>query len=95
MLFLALAALAFTTGPALAAGDVEAGHAIARRWCTACHDSSDAVPSLREAVNRPDQNGGVLEAWLTAPHPAMPDLSLSRREIDDLVAYLGTLQEDR
>lgn len=95
MLILVLAALVFTAGPALAAGDADAGLVIAQRWCVACHGSSDAVPTLREAVNRPDRDAGTLEAWLTAPHPPMPDLALSRREIDDLVAYLGTLKEGR
>jgi len=26
-----------------------------------------------------------------SPHPPMPSISLSRQQIDDIVAYLGTL----
>jgi mono/diheme cytochrome c family protein len=88
--------LAFiVAAPALAAGDPEAGRALARQWCAGCHGASDAVPPLDEAVNRPGRTPGTLEAWLADPHPPMPNLSLSRREINDLVAFLGTLQRGR
>jgi hypothetical protein len=33
-----------------------------------------------------------LRAFLSHPHGAMPDLSLSRSEIDDLIAYLETFR---
>jgi cytochrome c len=47
-------------------------------------------PSFRIAAGHlnPDQ----LRAWLTHPHGAMPDLSLTRAEIDDLIAYIETLR---
>jgi len=31
---------------------------------------------------------GALEAWLSTPHPTMPDMNLTRAEIDALIAYL-------
>ncbi|NJO37736.1 MAG: hypothetical protein HC871_09095 [Rhizobiales bacterium] len=34
---------------------------------------------------------GDLKAWLADPHPPMPNLSLSRLEIDDLLAYIESL----
>jgi len=33
-----------------------------------------------------------LRAFLTHPHGAMPDLALTRAEIDDLIGYIGTLR---
>jgi hypothetical protein len=33
-----------------------------------------------------------LRAFLTHPHGAMPDLALTRAEIDDLIGYIETLR---
>ena len=33
-----------------------------------------------------------IAAWLTDPHPPMPKLSLSKDEIDNLVAYIETMK---
>jgi len=32
-----------------------------------------------------------IRGWLMDPHPPMLNISLSRQQIDDIVAYLGTL----
>jgi mono/diheme cytochrome c family protein len=95
VLALLTAAFLLVAAPALAAGDPVEGRAIAQRWCVSCHGASDAVPPLESAVNRSGRTTDTLHAWLTDPHPPMPDLSLSRVDIDDLVAYLATLQKKR
>jgi hypothetical protein len=33
-----------------------------------------------------------LRAFLSHPHGAMPDLSLTRTEIDELIAYINTFR---
>jgi len=33
-----------------------------------------------------------LRTFLSHPHPPMPDLSLTRAEIDDLIEYIATLR---
>jgi hypothetical protein len=35
-----------------------------------------------------------LSSFLTDPHPKMPDMSLTRAEIADLVAYIRSLDRD-
>ncbi|NUB23878.1 c-type cytochrome [Azospirillum brasilense] len=82
------------------AADAEAGRSIADRWCAACHlisDSNadsravrgtDAVPTLSSIARDPNRSPNWLRQWLTFPHPPMPDLNLSRSEIDDVIAYL-------
>jgi hypothetical protein len=32
-----------------------------------------------------------IEGWLADPHPPMPNLDLSRQEINDIMAYLQSL----
>ncbi|WP_298423930.1 c-type cytochrome [Rhodoblastus sp.] len=101
--FAILPLLACLTAPAFAAPprvlsppDPAQGERIARRWCAACHvvaadqkEASADVPSFfyvaRHMSNRD------LSSFLTDPHPKMPDMSLTRREIRDLTAYIRSL----
>ncbi|WP_144428431.1 c-type cytochrome [Azospirillum thiophilum] len=91
-----LAAMVAAAGPA-AAADAEAGRRIAEQWCASCHmvegrrSGSDAAPALAGIARDPGRGPGWVRAWLNDPHPPMPDLSLTRAEIDDVVAYLNRL----
>jgi mono/diheme cytochrome c family protein len=82
---------------ALAAGDPQSGRLLAQRWCTSCHvvDGStkgpDTAPSFPAIAAREAQHPERLRAFLTAPHPPMAGLSLSRQQIDDVVSYLDSL----
>ena len=78
------------------AADAAKGGIIAKRWCAACHlvspdqtrANSDA-PSFAAIAHR--KKSSQLTALLTDPHPKMPDMNLTRSEIADIVAYIGTL----
>jgi mono/diheme cytochrome c family protein len=93
---LALALAAFTPLAAFAFSDARQGETIAKRWCAPCHlaapdqqrASADVAPFVTLARTRSDQQ---LAAFLTDPHPKMPNLHLSREEIADLVAYIRSL----
>lgn len=95
------AALAVTAGIMMAAtastGDPVAGQRIAERWCSSCHagatgrSGTDSAPALGSIAEQRRGDPGWLRAWLTAPHPPMPDPGLSRAEIEDIVAYLERL----
>ena len=93
----ALVLLEVTAAPARAAGDAEAGHQLASQWCTGCHivDNSqqgpDTAPPFPAVARRTPQDHSWVRAWLAAPHPPMPNFNLSRRQIDDIVAYLDSL----
>ena len=95
------AALSLLTmvGASGAFADVDKGEQIAKKWCVNCHvidsKSSGAVsqgppsfPSIARSGMRSDQ----LRGFLTHPHGAMPDLALTRAEIDDLISYIETLR---
>jgi mono/diheme cytochrome c family protein len=83
--------------PAFAAGDVEAGHALTERWCSGCHvigstpHGQDAAPALPTIAGGHPRDRDWLRARLTSPHPPMPNFNLTRREIDDVIAYLSSL----
>src|SRR5438270_60690 len=83
---------------AYAAGDADHGETIAKRWCAACHivapdqkSGADNVPSFASVGARPDFSATKLAAFLRDPHPKMPNMALSRKDSDDLAAYIGKL----
>jgi len=82
---------------AWAAGDAARGHALARVWCSNCHlvegsaEGKDVAPPLAQIAKRGAPNQLRARAFLSAPHPPMPNFDLARRQIDDIVAYLNSL----
>ena len=84
--------------PTAAAQDSAAGRALADQWCASCHaiapgaGGSDQVPSFERIVQDRGRTEEWITTWLSVPHQSMPNLSLSRQEIADLVAYLETLR---
>ena len=95
--------LAAPLTPAMAAsGNPDAGAAIAQAWCANCHlvspDQAIArteAPSFQTLADQPDRTIEGLEAFLFDPHPPMPDLDLSRQQIDDVIAYILSLSKTR
>ena len=96
---LALTAVIVAAAPA-AAQDIARGERLAKAWCASCHQvgpnqgTSDVAPAFALIANDPDRPDSALRAWLIDPHPPMPDLNLAEDEIEDLIAYIGTLQAD-
>ena len=80
--------------------DPTEGLIIAERWCAQCHIvSSDQAlstetpaPTFRSIANRPEQTAAAIVGFLVDPHPPMPDLNLTRQEMDHIVAYLSSLR---
>ena len=79
--------------------DASKGAQIARQWCSNCHviDGSSAAavqqgPPTFPTIAHSGMTNDQLRAFLTHPHGAMPDLALTRAEIDDLIGYIGTLR---
>ncbi len=83
-----------------AAADRLRGRDIAQRWCSECHvvapgqlRGSDTVPTFAQIGELEQFDEARLSAFLAAPHHSrMPNLSLTRSEIADLVAYIKSKQ---
>ncbi|OAP35311.1 cytochrome C [Sinorhizobium glycinis] len=79
-----------------AAADRLRGRAIAQRWCSECHvvapgqvRGSDTVPTFAQIGESERFDERSLSTFLATPHHSrMPNLSLTRTEIADLVAYM-------
>lgn len=99
--FYTVAVLAFASvwaAAAVAAPDARNGERLARRWCASCHVvASDQRQPTNEAApfssiaGMPGFDEAKLALFLLAPHPPMPDMSLSRAEAADLAEYIEKL----
>jgi mono/diheme cytochrome c family protein len=93
--YVTLLLLAFTSEATFAA-DADHGSILAKRWCASCHvvSSSQSVvidhsPSFASIAQNADFTAEKLAFFLLEPHPKMPNMSLSRKEADDLAAYIA------
>lgn len=87
--------------PAFAAAqDADQGREIARRWCSACHivertattAPANGLPTFPAIAARADLSADRLRAAINPQHSRMPDLALSKRQQDDLIAYIFSLR---
>lgn len=83
---------------------VERGRQFAAQACASCHAIGQAgaspmaeAPPFREIVHRYplDQLEEALAEGLVTSHPAMPVRVFRASEIDDLIAYLGTVKAEQ
>jgi mono/diheme cytochrome c family protein len=93
--YVTLLLLAFTSEATFAA-DADHGSILAKRWCSSCHivSSSQSVvidhsPSFASIAQKADFSAEMLAFFLLEPHPKMPNMSLSRKEAEDLAAYIA------
>ncbi len=95
--------LTFVAGPGLAAGDPDAVKGLLADQCADCHaipgysDSKPATglpaPSFKVMANDPTiYTEERLRAFLQKPHWPMTGFILSPSDVDNILAYLTTLQ---
>jgi len=97
----ALALLSPTFARAQDMGDPMEGRKIASTWCSNCHridsggagQAGDGAPTWAAVAAMPSTTSMSLHAFLMSPHGRMPDFTLSRGQIDDLVAYILSLKK--
>jgi mono/diheme cytochrome c family protein len=82
-------------------GDPARGLAYAQENCARCHGVAanqaspmfDA-PTFEEAANTPGMTSIAITAWLNTPHESMPNFIVDPEHIDDLSAYIMSLERD-
>jgi cytochrome c len=93
--------LVLGAGAALAAGDVEAGRKVAETWCARCHvvgaarphggiDSTPTFFLMSEKLD--DYRPRVQTFKQRRPHKALDFEEVSRDDLEDLLAYIGSLE---
>ena len=93
------AALALLLVPGAARADAADGDRLARQWCVNCHVINGSGPATSIPQGPPSfriiaghLDPGQMRSFLTNPHGAMPNLALTRAEIDNLIAYIESLK---
>ena len=91
--------LPLLSGYSYAAGQADSGKDIAVQFCASCHlvtegqkSASADVPTFPSIAAKYDEEIDYLVGFLADPHPPMPNFSLTRREIRDLLAYIKSLK---
>lgn len=94
---IALTILASSAVAHAASGNAEAGRQLVTRSCSSCHaieaakTATDGAPPFTLIAKTNRERPAWIRGWLMSPHPPMPNISLSRQQIDDIVAYLGAI----
>jgi mono/diheme cytochrome c family protein len=81
-------------------GDAVTGRKLAETWCSSCHlvgethgvVVSNGAPTFAAIAADKSITVLSLRAFLQTPHARMPDLHLSREEVDDLASYILSLR---
>ena len=82
---------------AYAAGNANAGRDLIMRSCSSCHATDvattarDAAPPFSAVAKTNRERPAWIRGWLMSPHPPMPSIPLSNQQIEDIIAYLGSL----
>lgn len=96
-LYVALALFA-GTGATLAQ-DVENGRRLSERWCSGCHAIGPAsgklkrMPSFASIAARETVTSDMIASFLRLPHATMPNLPLSRKDTEDIAAFIMDMKK--
>jgi mono/diheme cytochrome c family protein len=76
------------------------GRRLTEHWCSECHPIEAGnppfllyAPSFRDVANDPSTTEASLVAFLTTPHPPMPDYRLTPEQISDIVTFILSLRD--
>jgi mono/diheme cytochrome c family protein len=93
--------LLLPAGAALAAGDVERGRKVAETWCARCHvigtakphGGIDSTPTFFLMNEKLDNYRPRVQTFKERrPHKGLDFEEVSRDDLEDLLAYIGSLE---
>jgi mono/diheme cytochrome c family protein len=78
--------------------DATRGKALAGRWCAACHLvqlrlTTIDPPTFTAIANDPSKTPEYLRGFFASPHKDMPPIQLTPLQVEDIIAYLGTMKK--
>ena len=80
--------------------NARAGERLARQWCASCHlvasdqrtPAPDTAPPFASIAARPGATPGALRTIIQMPYPRMPQIALTRDEVEHVIAYILSLK---
>lgn len=87
--------VAVLVSQAALAADAAKGKIVAQRWCASCHvvakdQSKGSVDAPTFAAISAGRTVAQIKGALVTAHTQMPDMSLTREEVENLIVYLQT-----
>jgi len=84
-------------------GDADKGLAYARKVCATCHNvlrsdgpsPNSRAPAFKKIAMTPGMSVTALTVWSRTTHPTMPNLIIDPSDMDDLIAYILSLRDQR
>ncbi|HTO63876.1 MAG TPA: c-type cytochrome [Bradyrhizobium sp.] len=79
---------------AATAQDLDNGRRLSERWCAACHQIDPAVgrsnraPPFAAIAVKDKISAETIAKFLLLPHATMPNFPLSRKDADDIAAFI-------
>lgn len=101
-IFFVAACFALTSNSlAWAQGDLSQGSGLAQELCAQCHaveagrtqSPNPEAPAFEELANSPGMNALAIRIFLQTPHRSMPLFVLEGEEIENVSAYLMSLEQ--
>jgi mono/diheme cytochrome c family protein len=90
-------ALALCGGGAAFAQNVENGRRVSERWCSECHaidpGKSGRTLSFAAIAARPGITSDMISSFLLMPHSTMPNLPLTRKDAQDIAAFIMEMKK--
>ncbi len=90
-------ALALCGGGAALAQNVENGRRVSERWCSECHaidpGKSGRTLSFAAIAARPGITSDMISSFLLMPHSTMPNLPLTRKDAQDIAAFIMEMKK--
>jgi mono/diheme cytochrome c family protein len=71
---------------------------LSERWCSACHaigplDKFKGAPSFASIANKENVTSDMIASFLLLPHATMPNFSLSRKDAQDIAAFIMEMKK--
>src|SRR4051794_24774562 len=80
--------------------DPTVGRDLSRAWCSSCHgilpgelhSPVPRAPSFSVLTRKTPMTDAALRVFLATPHATMPNIRLTPRELDAVIAYMSSLR---
>lgn len=91
----------FSAASLAKAANAEKGKELARSLCSSCHIVGPGeappvvnadIPSFMAIAARQGQSAERIETFVINPHPVMPKIQLTKRELEAVAAYIMSLK---
>jgi mono/diheme cytochrome c family protein len=99
ILCLSVALTLFGGAGATFAQNLENGRRLSERWCSECHAIGSApgkfkgVPSFASIATKETITSDMIASFLRLPHATMPNAPLSRKDAQDIAAFIMEMKK--